>query len=678
MLAVFLSYDNPGSFPEVSSFSLMRRVASQKIRRVIAWLALAITASAAFARAQTFLTVPLNLSGTGKAIIPSMAIGPGGDINIVWLDSGAILFRHSTDGGQTFSAAMVVATTNLPPQPSQPQIVADAAGGIYVAWAGPGDVYFSSLSSGSSTWMTPVNVSLGKGITPGSAAPVPHMAVDPNGGVDLVWGQNSAFFARTSDGGKSFPTVTLLSPSPMAAVSPRLAINTQGTIYVVWENAGSCPAITFGRSIDNGGTFTDYPVDDTLTVSGVQQTGCTYDVQIAIGASNTVHLLWANDHSTVQSIRDLIATYQVDNGGSFAGFDAQHHLGFQNLSSTASYTPQMAIDGSGDINVVWMGEVSNSDSRQLVNFSRSTNGGGSFVNATQLTTAPAPGALATASPQITTESTGAIDIVWQQASASNPSSAYDIVLARSTNGVNFSTTTLDSTATTQSATAQIAADASGNIYATWDGNSGGSGDILLNGDSAGLHAAAQFSISGIKLSASPLSAVINVSGSATFSLSLSSTNSVPGNVTLSCGGAPAGVSCTFNPNPVSLAANSSASTTLAVGVTVKPSGGFVTRDPGAGLQPNGLAQATGWSALVFTLLVGMLAFGVSAGLPRFARSLTLAALLVAAVAGMSSCGGSTQNGGGGGGGGSITFPLTLQGRANSGTAALQTISITVP
>jgi hypothetical protein len=325
------------------------------------WVALALALPFAAARAQTFLPIPVNLSNTGDAVIPSIAVGPGGDIDVVWLDSGAILFRRSVDGGETFSATMTVATTDIPSPASaasQPQIAVNSAG-VYVAWAGPSDVFFSSLSTGASNWLSPpVNVSGGQGIASGTNAPVPHIAVDPSGGVDIVWGQNGAFFAR-SPNGVSFPLQPgpyQLTSSAIASVSPRMAINGQGTVYVVWENAGSCPAIIFARSTDSGANFTDYPVDDTLTVSGVQQTGCTYDAQITLGANNTIHLLWANDHSNLSSIRDLITTYQTDSGTSFAGFDKTNHQGFQNLSTTASYTPQMAIDSGGNINVAWIGE----------------------------------------------------------------------------------------------------------------------------------------------------------------------------------------------------------------------------------------------------------------------------------------------------------------------------------
>jgi hypothetical protein len=400
-----------------------------------------------------------------------------------------------------------------------------------------------------------VNVSGGKGIASGSSAPVPHVAVDPSGGVDIVWGQTGAYFARTTDGGNSFTVTTpALSTSPMASVSPRLAISASGTVYVVWENAGSCPTITFARSTDKGSHFTNYPVDDALTVNTVQQTGCTYDVQIALGASNTIHLLWANDHSTVQSIKDLITTYQTDSSGSFAGFDAANHQGFQNLSSTASYTPRMAVDASGNIDVVWMGEFQQNGAPQAVYFSRSIDGGKSFGAPMALTSPPTSGANA-GFPQIALEASGAIDVIWQQASATNPTSAFDIVLARSTDGVSFTKTILNSVSTAHSGTAQIASDASVNVYAAWQGSSGSGSDVLLNGNSAGLQASATFSLSAVTASVSPASAVINVGGSATFSLSLHSTNLVPGTVSLACGGVPSGVSCSFTPSSLTLAAN---------------------------------------------------------------------------------------------------------------------------
>ena len=241
--------------------------------RAMAWALFAMVLPLPAARAQTFPTVPINLSGTSRAEIPAIAIGPSGDINVVWLDAGAgaILFRRSPAGGGAFSGTMFVATTNLPSQASQPQIAVNAAG-VYVAWggtnsSGKGDIFFSTLASNGSTFSAPVNVSNGRGIASGSGAPVPHIAVDSSGGVDIVWGQSAAFFARSTDQGQSFATVTQLSSSPTASESPRIAIDSREFVYTVWANADpTCPSITFARSTNAGGNFVKYQAEEPDTM----------------------------------------------------------------------------------------------------------------------------------------------------------------------------------------------------------------------------------------------------------------------------------------------------------------------------------------------------------------------------------------------------------------------------
>jgi hypothetical protein len=487
-----------------------------------------------------------------------------------------------------------------------------------------------------------------------------------------------------------------------------MAIDPRGFVYAVWANADpNCPSIIFARSTSPGGNFVTYQVSDILTVSGGgQEQGCASHVQIALGSKNTIHLLWAND----SPIQDLIATFQTDDGvSSFAGFDQSTEQGFQNLSGTSSYTPQMAIDGNGNINVVWIGDFKTNGAPHVVYFSRSTGGGqsGTFCGGQQstcttppvLTSPPPSGAKATSFPQIAAEPNGAIDVIWQQASATNPDNAYDIVLARSTDGASFKQFTLDNSPTVTANTGQIAVDGNGNAYIAWLGNSGSSADILLNGDSQGLTPPPPvFSLSGVTASVSPVSTVINVNGSATFNLSVRSTNAVAGSLAFSCGGAPAGVTCTFNPNPLNISANGSASVMLNVAVSVKPMAAAAGDPTGRfGPTPKSMPMVSVWMWAIGTMTFCAMVIARrrnAAGLrlqrsshwgaqghgaAAFARPLALMLLLAALATGLASCGGSTNSGGGGtGGGGSITVPLTVQAQSNSATASLQTISITVP
>ena len=671
----------------------------------MAWLALAMALPFAAARAQTFLPVPLNLSNTGHAVIPLMAVGPSGEIDAVWLDAGAILFRRSVDGGQTFSSTITVATTNLPSsgsQTAQPQIAVNSSG-VYVTWggvnaAGGGDIFFSSVASGGTSWLSPVNVSNGMGMAAGSSAPAPHMTVDSSGGVDIVWGQNGAYFARSTNG-TSFSGAVQLTAAALASESPRMAVDQRGYVYAVWANADpTCPSMTFARSTNLGGSFQTYPVSDVLTVGGAQETGCASKVQITLGASNTIHLLWAND----TPIQDLVTTYQADPGGSsFGGFGPPNgqsgEQGFQNLSSTSSFTPQMAIDANGNIDVAWIGDYQQNGGPHAIYFSRSTAGGatGSFSNQQPLTAPPVSG-LPTGFAQIVVEPSGskAIDVIWQQASAANPGGAYDILLARSTDGATFQKFTMDSAPTTAANTAQIAVDPKGNVYVVWLGNAGSGGDVLINGDSQGITTPPPFNLTQVSATVSPASATISVGGAASFAVSLQSTNPVPGSVTLACSGAPAGVSCAFTPASVSLSANGSGSAALNVSVSVKPAATAAQPRPagrvGAG-PVTGAQEAQMWAIgfLVFVMLLivaNHAARHEDSRIGRYARGLAWCLLLAAAVTAMVSCGGSTSssggNGGGGGGGGgggsSVTFPLVVQGQANSSSTNLQTISITVP
>jgi hypothetical protein len=555
-----------------------------------AWVVLATVLSAGAGRAQTFLPVPLNLSNTGHAGMPAVAVGPAGDINVAWLDSGSILFRRAADG-KSFSSTMTVGASS---GASQPQIAANSAG-VYVTWASASDIWFSSLANNASSFSAPVNISVGRGI--GSGAPTPRIAVDPSGGVDIVWGQNGAWFWHLAKGASAPSVVPVqLTNSAMASQSPRMAINAQGFVYVVWENAGSCPTITLARSTDSA-AFSNYAVDDTITVNGVKQTGCASDAQISVvqlastpKPKYAIHLLWAND----SPIQDLIATYAIDDTNS--SFTSFQEVVFTNLAGPPAHTPQMAIDANGNINVVWMSDFSMSDSRRVVNFSRSTNGGVNFTDPPiALTNPPASTANVTGFPQLLTEPSGAIDVIWQQASTANPGSAYDIVLARSTDGANFNKRTLSSTPTMQGGTGQIAVDGNGNSYIVWQGSSASASDILFNTDSSAL-TSPDFSLN---VSPNPQTALPGAVLS--YSVTVSSVNTFNQSVTLTCANPPAGAQCAFNPATVTASAVGTPSSltvtlpatiptgTYAVGVT--GTGGGLTHTQSTQLTVGGLTTS---------------------------------------------------------------------------------------
>ncbi len=112
----------------------------------------------------------------------------------------------------------------------------------------------------------------------------------------------------------------------------------------------------------------------------------------------------------------------------------------------------------------------------------------------------------------------AMDVIWQQASAANPGGAYDILLARSTDGETFQKFTMDSAPTAAANTGQIAADAKGNVYVVWLGSAGSGGDVLINGDSQGITTPPPFNLAQVSATVTPVSATISAGGAASFTV----------------------------------------------------------------------------------------------------------------------------------------------------------------
>lgn len=76
---------------------------------------------------------------------------------------------------------------------------------------------------------------------------VQQIAVDSKGNINLVWWDNSpgygaVFFSRSIDGGITFFPAQNLSNDPGGATPPNIAVDSAGTIYVVWA----------GWSVDGG------------------------------------------------------------------------------------------------------------------------------------------------------------------------------------------------------------------------------------------------------------------------------------------------------------------------------------------------------------------------------------------------------------------------------------------
>jgi len=182
--------------------------------------------------------MPINISdsvgdcrdsdNTVEGAVP--AVAPNGDIYVVWAGPAGLVFKKSTDGGETFSKEKVISqmpggwdfsVDGLERANGMPLTAVDLSDGpnkgtLYVNWIdareGDPDVFLMSSKDGGETWSTPVRVN-DDPVKNGKAQFFTWMSVDPvDGSVNIVFydrrdtagSMTKVVMARSIDGGKKF------------------------------------------------------------------------------------------------------------------------------------------------------------------------------------------------------------------------------------------------------------------------------------------------------------------------------------------------------------------------------------------------------------------------------------------------------------------------------------------
>jgi hypothetical protein len=155
------------------------------------------------------------------------AVGPRGEVYVVWAGPKGIFFTRSTDAGYSFGKNQVIADCSgwdfpvkgLGRASGFPSVGADITGGknrasVYVCWAdardGDPDVFLTASRDGGATWGKPLRINHGG---KGKEQWFPWMVVDPvDGSVNVAYYDRAAregtltdvTLARSVDGGRTF------------------------------------------------------------------------------------------------------------------------------------------------------------------------------------------------------------------------------------------------------------------------------------------------------------------------------------------------------------------------------------------------------------------------------------------------------------------------------------------
>jgi hypothetical protein len=433
-------------------------VQPSRFGRMFAVVVLSMFSMCVTARAQKF-SAPQNVSNNADfSLTPVVATDAAGNIYMAWEDDTAknsnILFAYSKDG--FLNVQNLSKTTGFS---FGPRIAVDASGGVNVVWIddtpGYSAVMFSRSPDGGKSFPTVINLSNG----PGNAAN-PQIATDASGNISVVWESDSStlgVFYTHSTLGANFSTPVNLATNATGSNDPQVAADGNGNVYVVWEDKNNLGSnISFNRSVDNGASFLGPKSLSNDSASSVNP-------QLAVDSSGNVSVIWADN---APGTYNIFFTRSNDKGVTFPIL--------KNISNNGgnSGSPQISVDGSGNVYAVWQGTVQPA-SKDDIFFAHSPDGGTTFgplVNlGNTLSTEPFPALIVDAA--------GSVNVSWTDSSLGNPQTFFTQSTDR---GATFAATQNLSNDAGFASGVQMAADSKGNLDVVWSDDAPGANQIFFS------------------------------------------------------------------------------------------------------------------------------------------------------------------------------------------------------
>jgi Neuraminidase (sialidase) len=210
----------------------------------------------------------------------------------------------STNGGSSFGPSTQV-SNHGDSNAIRASLAVDEAGVLYAAWTridgagGWNEVFFSKSSDGGSSWSTPTVV-----LNSGFFGADTHIAAGASGKVWIAAATDDSFrknlrMLRSEDGGLSWSQsmVTNYTVGGSFADHPSLALDEAGTLYAIWQNragSGQPMRVFVARSTDGGETWTGYTQvsDDVVLDEGQYDTYAPPSLQA--GRGGRLYAVWAD------------------------------------------------------------------------------------------------------------------------------------------------------------------------------------------------------------------------------------------------------------------------------------------------------------------------------------------------------------------------------------------------
>ncbi|QBX54465.1 PKD domain-containing protein [Nocardioides seonyuensis] len=333
---------------------------------------------------------PVALSSPGQdARTADVAVDGSGNAVAVWERSNGThtIIQTATRTAGAWSGSTDVSTAGQ--NAYLPQVAVDPAGNATVMWYrsnGAHTVIQAATRPVGGVWPAPTDVSVA-----GQNAYGPRLVIDSAGTVTAVWRRNNGVHnviqSAVRPAGGSWSAPADLSAAGQSANTPRLAVDGQGGVTVVWYRWNGSHYLVQAVSRPAGGTWSS-PTD--LTALG----GSAWDPEVAVDTAGNATAVWyrsdGTDYIMQAASRPAGGTWSVPTNLSAPGEDARE--------------PRVVVDSAGNATAVWY----RSDGTHTVVQSASRPAGGAWSAPTDLS---APGQDAR-DPQVVIDSAGNATTVW--------------------------------------------------------------------------------------------------------------------------------------------------------------------------------------------------------------------------------------------------------------------------
>ena len=345
---------------------------------------------------------------SGVSAYPAIAVDSSGSIHIVWSDdmpgNKEIYYKKSTDGGATWTTSKRLTWDSA--NSSAPCVAVDPSDNLHVAWMdGRISLYYDTLyykksTDGGATWSANKRLTWGE-----TQAGLPKIAVDASGGLHVVWGNhdypesNEIYHRKSTDGGASWTASQNISQTSWDSHNPAVAVDNLDRLHVVWQEE---PPEEEPFEFDE--IYYARSAKGASAWSTSQNISLTDGISdrpdIAVDHSGRIHVVWDESLNNTE----ICYLRSVDGG---VDWSTSRRLSWL---EGKSFAPKIAVDSLNHLHVLWFEETSGD-----IYYKKSIYGGVAWTSAQRITWTSG----GSYSPAVCIDSSDTVHVVWHDDTPGN-------------------------------------------------------------------------------------------------------------------------------------------------------------------------------------------------------------------------------------------------------------------